>query len=101
MSVVGKRLATDIKNTLNMKNIFTLLALMVAIAASADFRTIELDDNVDVREILKTDTMTLDSLKVKGYLNHHNLYFISWMTNRKLEYIDLSGCTLQNNEIPN
>ena len=84
-----------------MKKIFTLLALMVAIAASADFRTIDLDDNLDVREILKTDTMTLDSLKVKGYLNHHNLYFISWMTNRKLEYIDLSECTLQNNEIPN
>ena len=83
-----------------MKKIFTLLALMVAIAASADFRTIELDDNLDVREILKTDTMTLDSLKVKGYLNHHNLYFISWMTNRKLEYIDLSECRLENDEMP-
>lgn len=83
-----------------MKKIFTLCALLVALTVSADFRTIELDDNCDVREILKTDTMTLDSLKVKGYVNFHNLYFISWMTNRKLKYIDFGESRFSNDELP-
>ena len=73
---------------------------MAGVTASATVRTIELDENSDIKEILRNDTLTLDSLKVKGYMSHKNLETVTWMTNRKLEYIDFKDCHFENNSIP-
>ena len=77
-----------------------LMAAVVAIAMNAEVRVINLDANSNVSEILGDDILTIDSMKVNGYLSHKNLTTISWMVNRHLEYLDLGDCTIEGNEIP-
>lgn len=83
-----------------MRSLFTLITLMVAMWANAELRVVNLDAESNFREMLGNDTLTVDSLRVKGYLSHANLVPISWMTNRSLEYLDLRECDIENNEIP-
>lgn len=83
-----------------MRNLFIFIALMVAMWANAELRVVNLDADSNFREMLGNDTLTVDSLRVKGYLSHANLVPISWMTNRSLEYLDLRECDIENNEIP-
>lgn len=77
-----------------------LMAAVVAIAMNAEVRVINLDANSNVSEILGDDILTIDSMKVNGYLSHKNLTSISWMVNRHLEYLDLGDCSIEGNEIP-
>ena len=93
--------ATYIKNHKTMRRI--ILGLLVAaatIVATAEIRVVTLDKDSNLKEILGTDTMTLDSMKINGYLSHENLYTVAWMTFRKLAYIDMGDCDLENDEIP-
>lgn len=83
-----------------MRKIFLIIAAMFAVTAGATIRTIELDKNSDIKEILSNDTLTLDSLKVKGYMSHKNLETVAWMTNRKLEYLDFEECDFEANTLP-
>ncbi len=83
-----------------MKKIFLIIAAMFAVSAGATVRTIELDENSNIKEILRDDTLTIDSLKVKGYISHKNLETVAWMTNRKLEYLDFEECDFEANTLP-
>ena len=62
-----------------MRSLFTLIALMVAMWANAELRVVNLDADSNFREMLGNDTLTVDSLRVKGYLSHANLVPISWI----------------------
>lgn len=80
-----------------------ILGLLVAAAtfvATAEIRVVNLDKNSNVKEILGNDTLTIDSLKVNGYLSHSNLVPISWMTTKRLRYLDMCECVIENNTIP-
>lgn len=51
-----------------MRSLFTLITLMVAMWANAELRVVNLDADSNFREMLGNDTLTVDSLRVKGYL---------------------------------
>ena len=84
-----------------MRKLILLFAAFAAVTSTAAIRTIELDGNSNIKEMLGNDTLTIDSLKVMGYLSHKNLEPVAWMTYYKLEYLDLSGCTFEGNTLPN
>ena len=83
-----------------MKKIFTLLALMVAIGASAEITEVDLNEGSNIKVILGANFNNVDSLKVTGYLSHSNLEKIAWQTRSKIRYLDLGDCEVENNEIP-
>ena len=82
-----------------MKKIFTLLALMVAIGASAEITEVDLNEGSNIKVILGANFNNVDSLKVTGYLSHSNLEKIAWQTRSKIRYLDLGDCEVENNEI--
>ncbi len=83
-----------------MRKLILLFAAFAAVTSTAAIRTIELDGNSNIKEMLGNDTLTIDSLKVMGYLSHKNLEPVAWMTYYRLEYLDLSSCSIEKNTIP-
>ena len=77
-----------------------MIVAIATLTATAEIRVVNLDENSNIKEILGNDTLTIDSLKVKGYLSHSNLVPISWMTMKKLRYLDMGECVIENNTIP-